>query len=683
MNYRHFGAERAVPENSLRTETRPTATPSRRSGSRLLLLGASTLLLACNLITGVGDLDFDRVGAALAPCDPASNTGCASGETCVGDATTSTLRCELSPACDPITSMGCAPGQVCMPSAATGRAECSEPPPVPVGPYAPCTQTAQCPEAHECLNNLCRKTCTSDADCGWGGAVCAAVAGSELSACSRSCDLVSPGAPRPGLQACGGDAQCVFVTVEGDGYTDCVVAGGSFRDGPCSGHSECPAGLLCSGGRCSEACDPNQLSPCRIGTTCSRYGTFAEQDIGRCCTVPSGAECNISDDCGCTSGETCGSNGSQPACRLVPEVPVALYAACTGVEQCPARSGCFLGSCHPLCNDDTDCSEESECLPGYNTTSGEPTGAAYCSRDCDPSEAQAPREGFEACGAGLSCRFIAGNDNSLRTCAEPGPREQGTACTDSAQCVQGLACVDGLCLAFCALDASACGGGMFCRELPRRAEHNLGYCCEAPPAGQDCQWVTDCGCAPDESCALDSTLSAFCRTLAPSSEIVGPYEACAGNQDCPAHYTCSGNVCAQNCLAPTDCDSAGVACNLVSEGTPFGSCSRNCDVFSPTAPAPGFEPCGAGLTCANFFDNDNGGIPYFACIAPGALAEGETCSATSDCVAGLKCEDEICMRYCTVGTDSCPNGATCIQQNTPVIAGRIVGLCSPAAGTGG
>jgi hypothetical protein len=203
--------------------------------------------------------------------------------------------------------------------------------------------------------------------------------------------------------------------------------------------------------------------------------------------------------------------------------------------------------------------------------------------------------------------------------------------------------------------------------------------------GQQCDWVTDCGCPANQTCALDTTGNPVCRTLAPSSEVVGPYEACDDdNQDCPVHHTCVEGACVQNCLESADCTSAGVVCNaLGGEGTLFGVCSRNCDVFSPTTPAPGFEPCGAGLTCANFFDNDRGGTPYFACVRPGFIAEGESCEATTDCAAGLKCEDGVCLRYCTVGTDSCPDGGVCTQQNTPVIAGRIVGLCSLESGTAG
>src|SRR5690606_30853210 len=134
---------------------------------------------------------------------------------------------------------------------------------------------------------------------------CVADPSGLFSRCTRSCDLVTPAAPRAGLQACGEGVRCDFVAESGGpGYADCVLATGGFDGSPCDTDAACPAGFVCLRQRCAAACDPSGAA-CAGGGTCNDVESLAGQSVGGCCTVPPGQECNLLDGCGCGPAQTC------------------------------------------------------------------------------------------------------------------------------------------------------------------------------------------------------------------------------------------------------------------------------------------------------------------------------------------------------------------------------------------
>lgn len=92
--------------------------------------------------------------------------------------------------------------------------------------------------------------------------------------------------------------------------------------------------------------------------------------------------------------------------------------------------------------------------------------------------------------------------------------------------------------------------------------------------------------------------------------------------------------------------------------------------------------CGAGLACVS-----SAGVR--TCAAPGTAGDGELCTTSADCAAGLNCSKfgarappGICIEYCTTAAD-CTGGGSCTQMLPPE---PMLGLCSfscdPVAQTG-
>jgi hypothetical protein len=105
----------------------------------------------------------------------------------------------------------------------------------------------------------------------------------------------------------------------------------------------------------------------------------------------------------------------------------------------------------------------------------------------------------------------------------------------------------------------------------------------------------------DGTCVARSTLGGACSQ---------PFRGCAGNADCERGV----------CVTPR-----------------LGALGDTCDQ----------RRCGEGLVCGNEYTCQPGAQPA---RDPGTLrAEGQTCwgyAAFSDCVDGLECRNETCMRAC-------------------------------------
>jgi hypothetical protein len=620
----------------------------------------SGLVSACNAISGVNDLEVIEE-----PGQP------------------------LGVACDAIRDRGCRSGQTCRFDRKAGKGVCSVLTGAPLDPYAACSQDSECPGASLCVEGVCRELCLTSADCAAANARCIAADGAAFSSCSRNCDLTSPGDPRIGLQACGAGTRCDFVSEEqGDGYTDCfAAAGSSFEGGACQANADCPGGLNCAAGRCERMCDATN-HPCPDGLSCA-LASYAGQLVGRCCSIPTGQVCDLVSDCGCSRGETCAVIGSNVrSCRSVPRVPVEPYAACTTHDECPSRHSCIGGACHLHCNARADCgSEGDQCAPVLDANNDPIPGQLVCTRHCDPLSAAAPRAGFQSCGAELSCMLFDGAAGTppIFSCGSAGIGVQGSSCVARGDCAPGFDCFNGECERWCVPNEVGCTTGFICGAIGQTDGLELGSCCSVP-AGKACDWLSECGCRTGESCSLNASNVRQCRVVStppPSA----PYQVCSVDSDCPALHSCYIGSCMQHCKVSADCGWENAVCYIVIDvaGGPVpetGLCTRNCDVLSPSAPEAGFQPCGVGLTCADFVSPEGA---FFDCNAAGAGTDGSICTSVADCAIGFSCPTGVCARYCEVGVaGGCPAGGECIAEPTiPSIGGRALGLCPTAAPGGG
>jgi hypothetical protein len=277
---------------------------------------------------------------------------------------------------------------------------------------------------------------------------------------------------------------------------------------------------------------------------------------------------------------------------------------------------------------------------------------------------------LSGCRPGTSCIQYAdlGGRPDYFSCAIPGIVPDGGACQFHPECAAGLGCFGSVCSRWCA-SATDCGDGFACSNITEESGLALGFCC-AVPAGQTCNPTTNCGCNAGTTCAVENG-EAVCRPVQQGG--VGPYEACDADAQCPAQHVCIDGACALVCGNSNDCGTPEARC-YVPNGTATSVCSRSCDPLSPQAPAPGYEPCGAGLTCTDFFVDT--GL-FFTCMRPGLLPEGAECSTDetpAPCQEGLSCFD-VCEPFCEIGT-TCDTG-DCLLVNPPypVVNGREVGIC--------
>jgi hypothetical protein len=617
-------------------------------GRELAWLGL-VLLVACNQLTGVDDLEFRDVSQ--------------SGMTALPD------RCDL------LTGGGCNAGQTCRFDVASQSRVCLASPLTSLEPYGLCTADGECPVAHRCLDGVCSKVCDSPAECEGASALCLDEPDSGLGVCTRPCDLVSPEDPRPGLQACGAGARCEFV--QNGSYTSCFSPGSSFENGPCQLDRDCPAALLCVAGRCARACAEGGGS-CGVGLACSGFAEYAGQNVGSCCAIPLGHACDLVSNCGCATGETCDRNDMEPsACRAVPPSPVAPHARCDLTTQCPAGHSCIGGSCAILCNTNADCGDEGDlCVETYDSSLNLNQGLRVCSRGCDVLSPSTPAEGYRACGADTVCSYYVADSGPTTSCFGAGEVAEGGPCVVERDCAPGLLCGLGRCGKPCEVGGASCGDGAECRRVDEFEGREFGACCTIPE-GASCDLVTDCGCAAGEACSITTGAEPVCRPLTNTTD---SRVACDDSAEtCPGGHSCVKNGCVRNCRVDADCPGVGSACADLFGVTRVGQCSTSCNVVDPFSTEAGYDACGPGLTCSVVTTSDGIDVSSFThCGVAGTVGEGGACTGFLDCAAGLECYENVCIPSCLVGVGTCPNAATCIVP-TPVLIvnGYTLGVCDP------
>ena len=300
----------------------------------------------------------------------------------------------------------------------------------------------------------------------------------------------------------------------------------------------CATGLYCKAGACTafsvsgEACDADD--ECVDGTSC----------VMNLCKTYGGAFAN------CDSHEDC-ANG--------------LYCD-TGVQQCAPQK-----TVDQACALDTECQGTLYC----DTTSFTCTWKKMASEQCS-------KQG--ECQDGLYC-------NVAGSCATR--LQAGMTCNVSAACMEGLACINGLCV-------GPAAPGMVCDPVMGCAE---GASCN--PQTNLCESLGTSGvtCESDANCIEEL----FCGALSPS---------CVDRGD-------KGDACdtMDGCLPGLACRSAGLcrARSQVGEGC-----------------VPGTQQCAIGALC------DPSGV----CLGLSAdRGIGEPCGDHAQCET-LQCEGGICIGQC-------------------------------------
>ena len=221
----------------------------------------------------------------------------------------------------------------------------------------------------------------------------------------------------------------------------------------------------------------------------------------------------------------------------------------------------------------------------------------------------------------LNSRVPAAGVRNPTTCVPPGDAGPGEPCVDHAACDRGLACVDGLCKAFCREDED-CGGW----------DGQQGVCTPIAAAASHVQGVAVCSvaCGPADACPAGTVCAD-----------VDPRQCIAPRQPCPPERMRDGNcdepegsaICAEGtdvedcCRPPT-----GGACELASQ--------CGCDVD---------EMCSYEATTT-----DTGFTIKTVCDpAPTeAVRAGQVCRLRDDkCEKGHMCVGGLCQRFCETDAD--------------------------------
>jgi len=202
-----------------------------------------------------------------------------------------------------------------------------------------------------------------------------------------------------------------------------------------------------------------------------------------------------------------------------------------------------------------------------------------------------------------------------------------------------------------------------------------------------CSLSPQCGC-PGANMACDinamTQMGTACRMVtSPGMESA----TCSTGTDCAAGFVCVGDSffaeCDRYCAHDTDCASPRGRCVIQlnnSSSQPITGaivCSSNCD---PTQAANALCPTGAAC---DLFSSTFMGTTYdiVDCRKSGTATQGQTCSTTVACAAGLTCVNNgttmTCSKICPRPQNTgCPAGKTCTSFSTAfTVGGQEYGAC--------
>jgi hypothetical protein len=493
--------------------------------------------------------------------------------------------------------------------------------------------------------------------------------------------------------------ECVAGACEGDAVTNRKVCD---EAGQCSKGDDIvcvPSSCDTTKKACVDKCKSN--SECAAGHTCVN---------GSCGPKMKGARCEKNDDCasgfcadgvccadacqgGCTS---CNQVGREGTCWPVDEGNKDPHGVCkdSGPTMCGQTGTCDgFGGCS-MYGTQTVCVPPS-CAGDRLNTAGTCDGMGTCKppgvQDCPPFRCAAGAcntvcKSDADCVAGIAC--VNGS------C---GKRQDGNTCTMNADCKSNF-CVDGVCC------NEACGGA--CRSCGLAASR--GKCTMLPAGNTDSRnMCKDQGAA---SCGNDGRCdgAGACRKYRSGTVCAG--EKCASNVYTPpatcnttgqcvapatqacAPFACNGTKCFNACTVTANC-SPGNVCNGNSCGKklPGASCSANAECAS--------NSCAQGVCCATTCNasckscNLPGSLgvctnvatglvdPKGLCLDQGAASCGNNgrcaAGACQKYAAGTKCKDSTCPANTVnfTGQSTCNGAGVC---GTPATTSCFPFACGAA-----
>lgn len=158
-------------------------------------------------------------------------------------------------------------------------------------------------------------------------------------------------------------------------------------------------------------------------------------DAGACVTAPPSNACGVNPQCGCTATQTCDvTNLTSGGVSCVTAGSVAAGRACTATSGCARGLTCWNGACRPFCTRGTPtCGAGTLCFAPQDAGGLTTPNLDVCSVACDPSRPSA------TCGTNACVWF---SSSSVADCRPPGTRAEYATCASSADCRQGLLCMN-------------------------------------------------------------------------------------------------------------------------------------------------------------------------------------------------------------------------------------------------
>ena len=553
------------------------------------------------------------------------------------------------------------------------------------GRSAECSANRDCPTPQLCVASRCvssgcgplSESCTGDADCGLGmtcASGCCRVA--ALTGCQGDADCASKPATSHCDTSVGACVQCVQARDCGQGQlcvkNVCQAQPGCAKDGDCtkpglavcdvSQHAcvECLQGSDCTAAD-RPVCDATHhcVAPtvCTSNAGCAKPTPVCRTKTGDCvgCLVdddcPSGSSCSAQNTCVVGGNGTCTTEGDCVGNTSAPHCNGTVCVACVDSSQCPAGQVCTgSNACVTKeCRGDTDCTATPAtprcdlagtphscvaCLASPDCPNG---GTCQADHTCQAAPAACTKDSECASQnpATPLCKVVTGGTNVCVQCRAATDCGADQTCSPQNQCQKAPTCtVDG--------DCANTPATPHCRPAAG----------STPSACVAC--VSDQQCGAGFKCTAGNTCKPVCTAATQGTDCAAPTAVC---KESP-----SGNACVA-CVVTADCNDSAKICsssNTCIAKPPACDPAPACSANSPANCCPGGTVCKTTVTprqcvqCLSSADCTGGflcDLPTNTCKAPPVGAEGQPCTASFTCNAGLLCVDEggaapVCRTLC-------------------------------------
>lgn len=478
-----------------------------------------------------------------------------------------------------------------------------------------CLGPVHCDSGYDCIDHKC----VEGLDCQHDDSLCEKNEYCDVDTCVIGCrDSINCGEWTPHCsQATGMCEECVYDLHcepghECDANYKCVWVGYE-----CENDSECPKNWMCHDQR--REC----VLGCQNGDNCSSKTPHCSQATDHCEECWSSEhcewwqECNENYICIARHGhEECIEGDVKPGYRCRDGVWVR--KECAGPEDCLGHESCIDGLC---IDNEYECEDVDDCVSGF-----------FCDTDgsgrCEPQICM----DHSGCGPGMCCGLISelGGENGCEPCST-----------------------------YPCKDLGPCPAGWICSE-------ETGYCIEA-----ECEWPFECGEPKYFDC-----IDGFCVGLG-CEDAEDPQQWC--NDERGSYYRChEGNCILLDCTSYSDPD---MMCMDV-HGESYRCEGGKCIDLGPEGAEDPDKICVDQLGVDEAFwnyDTQECDVPDCDTVQdPDNLClqlkderykcrdgecrrgrEGEECENYDECMTGLTCQANICIKYECYSEKDCGDNEWC------------------------